>query len=213
MKDYEFIFWDTKRFNISSHPWVEETYSHKKYAFAADYIRLYALYHHGGIYLDTDVEVLKPYDDLLELPYFIGEEKSKFGFEAASFGAEKGSFWVKKCMEKFDNRKFYLGWGKYDQTVLPEIIRQVVEELYRINPISSISEFQDDPKVFCRFPASFFSPKTWATKELEVLPETYSIHHFDNSWKKNISFLESCRIKASKFLQRFGLRKLFPKGG
>ncbi len=202
LKGYEFVLWDLERFKISSHPWVNETYNHKKFAFTADYIRLYAIYHYGGIYLDTDVEVLKAYDDLLHLPYFICEEKSKFGYEAATFGAEKGTFWLKLCMEKFDKRKFYLGNGKYDQTVLPEVIRQVVDDNFKLESIESIEKFKNDPGKFYRFPAAYFSPKKWSTQELEILPETFSIHHFDNSWKRNLPLKEFIRTKISKFIQK-----------
>ena len=76
LPSYEIILWDTKRFNIHEVPWVEQAFNTKKYAFAADYIRLYALYHHGGIYLDSDVEILKSLDNFLELPYFVGAETS-----------------------------------------------------------------------------------------------------------------------------------------
>ena len=67
---YEIVRWDESRFDVNSVPWVREAIERKKYAFAADYIRHYALYHEGGIYLDTDVEVLKPFDDLLDAEMF-----------------------------------------------------------------------------------------------------------------------------------------------
>lgn len=73
LPDYDFMLWDLNRFPLDKCKWVKQAYQAKKYAFAADYIRLYALYHYGGIYLDTDVQVLKSYNDLLDLPYFIGQ--------------------------------------------------------------------------------------------------------------------------------------------
>ena len=76
LPDYEVVLWDTQRFDLNSSLWVKQAFEKKKYAFAADYIRFYALFHIGGIYLDSDVEVLKSFDDLLDLPYFIGAEKS-----------------------------------------------------------------------------------------------------------------------------------------
>src|SRR5574344_1400117 len=72
LPDYEFILWNFDRFDISSSIWVKEAFNAKKYAFAADYIRCYALYNYGGIYLDMDVEVIKPFDDLLSKKYFLG---------------------------------------------------------------------------------------------------------------------------------------------
>jgi Mannosyltransferase OCH1 and related enzymes len=67
LPDYEFIHWNFDKFDKSSSRWVSEAFDNKKYAFAADYIRLYALYHYGGIYLDMDVEVLKSFNPFLSL--------------------------------------------------------------------------------------------------------------------------------------------------
>lgn len=71
LPDYEIIKWDLNRFPLEKSLWVKQAYEARKYAFAADYIRLYALATEGGIYLDSDVEVLKSFDDLLDFPYFV----------------------------------------------------------------------------------------------------------------------------------------------
>ena len=67
LPDYEFKLWDTTTLNLEDYIWIKQAFETKKYAFAADYIRLYAVYHYGGIYLDTDVEVLKSFNNLLHL--------------------------------------------------------------------------------------------------------------------------------------------------
>ena len=77
LPDYEFMLWDFNRFDKNNSQWVKEAFEHKKYAFAADYIRLYALYHYGGIYLDMDVEVLKTFTPFLSLRTMIGFENGK----------------------------------------------------------------------------------------------------------------------------------------
>ena len=84
LPDYEIIKWDLTKFPLEKNIWVRQAYERKKYAFAADYIRIYALVTEGGIYLDSDVEVLKPFDDLLHLPFFICKENSPQGIEAAT---------------------------------------------------------------------------------------------------------------------------------
>lgn len=206
---YDFILWDTNRFNIESNPWVKETFQQKKYAFAADFIRLYALYNYGGIYLDTDVEVVKPFDDLLHLPYFIGKEKSKFGFEAATIGAMKGLPWIKLCMDKFENRQFDFGWGKFDQKVLPELIQEEIENNYKLISISSPESFLNREGEFYRFPVAYFSPKDWFSKELKVESCTYTIHHFEGSWKKAVDGKEKFRLSFFKFLKKARLRRVF----
>ena len=69
LPDYQFKLWDLKAINLDENIWVKQAFESKKYAFAADYIRLFAVYNHGGIYFDTDIEVLKPFDDLLPVSY------------------------------------------------------------------------------------------------------------------------------------------------
>ena len=94
LPDYEFVLWDLERFDIKTSQWVKEAFEARKYAFAADYIRLYAVYNYGGIYMDMDVEVVRPFDDLLASPYILGLESEK-GVEAGVFGAERYSlFWL-----------------------------------------------------------------------------------------------------------------------
>ena len=84
LPDYKIIVWDYAKAHAIGSKWVDQAIATKKYAFVADYIRFYALYNYGGIYLDSDVEVLKSFNDLLVLRYFIGKEKdSEGGIEAA----------------------------------------------------------------------------------------------------------------------------------
>lgn len=105
LPDYEIWLWNTNRFDVNSVLWTRQAFERKKYAFAADYIRLYALYNFGGIYLDSDVLVYKSFDDLLSLPYFIGEDYDH-SFEAAVIGAEEGQKWIKDLLEYYTDRPF-----------------------------------------------------------------------------------------------------------
>lgn len=185
LPDYEVILWDTKRFGLNSSLWVKQAYENKKYAFAADYIRFYALYHMGGIYLDSDVEVIKPFDDLLDLPYFIGAEKAGTP-EAAIMGAEKGCDWIKQCLDYYDNRSFVKADGTLDIRKLPEIMNTQIGELKPIR-VLSIEESEnirtlDFNKEVLVFNDAYFSPKVFDSREVELTPYTYAIHHYQNSW-------------------------------
>jgi len=142
LPSYEIILWDTKRFNIHEVPWVEQAFNTKKYAFAADYIRLYALYHHGGIYLDSDVEILKSLDNFLELPYFVGAEPSGT-IEAAILGAEKGCDWIKCCLDYYEGRNFIREDGSYDIRMLPEILNETILRLKPVINMPSGSNIDD----------------------------------------------------------------------
>lgn len=188
LPDYEFRRWDLSAFDISSSRWVKQAFYAGKYAFAADYIRLYALYNHGGIYLDCDIEVLKSYNPLLHLPYFIGREQTEYGIEAATIGFEKGHPMLKGLLEYYNDRDFYLGEDKgFDIRPLPSIIREYIDSRYTMKIIDSISDFDPSPSVISIFGELYFSPKKWDTKELTVSSKTYSIHHFSGSWKRKRS--------------------------
>jgi mannosyltransferase OCH1-like enzyme len=183
LPNYEFMLWNFDRFDINSSLWVKQAFESKKYAFAADYIRLYALYHHGGIYLDTDVEVLKSFDDLLDLPYFLGEENSVDGIEAATIGSEKGCFWIGKCLAYYKNKQFIGKKGKYDTTPLPCIIRQTITKNYSLQYVQNKKAIDNNNKKVYILPVDYFSPKKWDDlRVLNVTTNTYSIHHFSGSW-------------------------------
>ena len=182
LPDYEIIRWDLNRFPLDKSVWVKQAFELKKYAFAADYIRLYALATEGGIYLDSDVEVLKPYDDLLQLPYFICKENSPQGIEAATIGAEKDCFWVKKCLEYYQNRRFVDESGKIQNKVLPAVLKAIIEDNYSLRPIKSPNEFVTNKDTVCYFPFEYFSPKNYVSQKMMVTEKTYSIHHFAGTW-------------------------------
>lgn len=178
LPDYEFILWDKSRFDINSVPWVKEAYEAKKYAFAADYIRSYALYNCGGIYLDSDVEVIKSYNDLLHLPYFCGLELYERAIEMATFGAEKGYEPFHMIMEYYENLHFIREDGSFHTDPMPEVVKKALKEKYKYLEINDASEFVYDQDTICIFPKVFFSPG-----ECSIVDErTYSIHHFAASW-------------------------------
>lgn len=185
LPDYEFMLWNFDRFNKESSTWVQEAFKRKKYAFAADYIRLYAVYNYGGFYLDMDVEVIKPFDNLLNLKSAICWQDKQNGFEAACFGAEKHSSWLKECLEYYHNRNFIQPNGKMDIKPLPRIMEDTLRNNgYDIRSVQSISEalFSSHEKEIAILPNSFFSPKSYITGIIESTADTYSIHHFAASW-------------------------------
>ena len=173
LPDYELMLWDMNRFDVHSVPWVEQACSVKKWAFAADYIRLYALYNYGGIYLDSDVEVLKSFDDLLDRPYFFGKEHtpdridSSHIIEAATFGAEAHHPLIKKCLDYYAGKNFIMANGAFDTTVLPHIMASVLNQEGALRDL---------------LPMHYFSPKNTRTQMVEATDETYSVHHFNGSW-------------------------------
>lgn len=102
LSDYEIIEWNEDNFDINSHPFVKKAYENKKWAFVSDYVRAYAIYNYGGIYLDTDILVIDRLDSLLENKAFVGYENDDHPFTAV-FGAEKGHPLIKDMLEYYND--------------------------------------------------------------------------------------------------------------
>lgn len=176
------MLWDYQRFPRGTSKWVDQAFDKHKYAFAADYIRLYALYNYGGIYLDSDVEVLRSYNDLLDLPYFIGAEQTEYGIEAATIAFPQGSVFIKGILDSYLNKDFINNDNSLNTEPLPRIIRRYIAANYEYHLIHNKEEYMDDPSIINVFSEDFFSPKNYKTKEVKKTRNTYSIHHFDGSW-------------------------------
>lgn len=196
LPEYEIVLWDTKRFDINSVPWVKEAFEAKKYAFAADYIRLYAVYTEGGIYLDSDVEMLKSFNSILNYKSFIGFEASTGGIEAAIFGTEKGAEWCKTAMDFYKDKHFCVNNnGSVSLNLIaPVIFRDVLQKHYpdfpKISPYQELI-LQEANILVC--PAEYFSPLKYdldksrgsekdVAKRYRNNPRTYCIHRFTATW-------------------------------
>ncbi|PCJ82488.1 MAG: glycosyl transferase [Bacteroidetes bacterium] len=187
LPDYKFMLWDLKKSEILKSVWIQQALENKKYAFASDFIRLYAVYTYGGIYLDSDVEVLKSFDDLLSLPYFIGTECNTKRIEAAVFGSEKKTKWLLTSMEYYNNRCFVKEDGNFDMKILPRIMKSRIELITNIT-IMEASKVQESLPLlenedsFFLFPFEYFSAKNTETGKITKTKNTYTIHHFSSSW-------------------------------
>lgn len=106
LEGYKVIEWNESNFDIEQHPFVKAAYEAKKWAYVSDYIRAYAIYNYGGIYLDTDILLLDNFDDFLNHRAFVGFENPNYPFTAA-FGAEKGHSLVKDMLDYYDELDTY----------------------------------------------------------------------------------------------------------
>lgn len=184
--DYEIMLWDTKRFDVDSTPWTKQAFEAKKYAFVADYIRLYAVYHYGGIYLDSDVEVIRSFDDVLDLPYFVGAEMDDTKLELAAFGAEKGMPWVKDALDWYEGRSFVKADGSWEDEVQPLVMRRHLGAKYTWTPITMKEQVvRDDSKLFI-FPCEWFNAHPYSEighAVYYITKKTHSIHHYAGQWR------------------------------
>jgi hypothetical protein len=209
LPDYDFMLWNFERFNITESQWVKEAFEHKRFAFAADYIRLYAVYNYGGIYLDMDVELLKSFDRFLHLSTMICYEKHQYLPEMAAFGAERHSLWVKECLSYYEERKF-INNGVLDTKILPLVIKEALASDFKIVPVSSLEEASRpivDPYEVRVLPSEYFSPKNYWTGKIALVENTVCIHHFLGSWlppylKTEARICEYLGIKNFKIIER-----------
>ena len=202
MPDYKFIKWNAENFDINSVEWVRQAVEAKKWAFATDYIRLWALYSYGGIYLDCDVEVFKPFDDLLSLPYFLGREYSKGIIEMATLVAEPKQEWVKNCLEYYKDRSFIMQNGEFSMEPIPRIMLRILGKKYGLKRIKNVQEFDENSEEVQILPAEFFSPKPWDSEKFTIAENTYSVHYFEKSWNPPKKWYSSVLHKAKHFVRK-----------
>lgn len=162
---YKFIKWDCNNFDLNSHPWAKGAFEAKKYAFAADEVRLYALYNYGGIYLDMDVEVIKSFDTLLDSDIMIATEFDNYGIEAGCMGSKKNNLYIKECLDYFKNKSFE------QREVLPIIMRRIMEK--------SFPELVPSLKT-----KDYFTAKDYYTGQIKKTKNTFTIHNYAGSWKE-----------------------------
>ena len=181
MPDYQYVLWNEDNFDINSVPYVREAYSCRKYAFVSDYVRLYALYTQGGIYMDTDVEVLKSYDNLLSLTGFTGYEGSKhLPPVTGTIASISGGEWVKEQLDAYLGAHFIREDGSMDMTT----------NTVRISTIMRDGGFvsdgkEKDYKDMHVFPVDYFCPRQ-TTGEFFFTENTYCDHHFMGSWGSDL---------------------------
>lgn len=204
MPDYEVKLWNTSNFDVSSVPYVEEAFKARKWAFAADYIRMYALYTEGGIYLDSDVKVLKPFDEFLHYSFFSSMEYhpsqiertgaaklvspdghrisdefvSGIQIQAAVMGAEPGVPFIKEVLEWYADKHFLRSDGTYAMDILsPQIYARIAEKYGYI-----YKDIDQDLSGNIRI----FRSEVFAGNKHEVTNESYAVHYCMHSWGKSL---------------------------
>ena len=150
--DYLIIEWNETNFNVSDVPYVKEAYDKKKWAFVSDYVRLYALKNYGGIYLDTDVEVIKSLNPLLKNRAFIGAE-SKYSVCTAVIGAEKNAKFIDELIRLYENIHF-VSERKIDMTPNSQRIFKYLETRYQYKD----SDMPIHWDICTLYPKDYFSP-------------------------------------------------------
>ncbi len=191
MPDYEFNYWNEDDFDLCLNAYAEEAYKAHKFAFVSDYVRLWALEREGGIYLDTDVKVLKPFDDLLCYHAFAGFEGSKhLPVGTCVMASEAHGEWVREQLETYRDRHFVNADGTLDMTTNVQLITaRMCEGGFVPNGV------EQDYKDLHVFPVDYFSPRH-TTGEYLCTENTYCDHlgmgtwdDKDHGWKARVARL------------------------
>ncbi len=198
LPDYELRLWDINSFDYESVSFTKDALAAKKWPFVSDYIRLYALYNYGGIYLDSDVQVFEKLDDLLLNRFFTGlemrdKEHTQIYLEGAIMGSEKGHPFVEKALDIYTKRPFWVG-GEMDMTPIPTILSELMDEMYVWKRVDADQTLGDGIKIY--------STKTIANSNCRRVSSVLLYHLNNRSWlplTKREAILRSLR-RYSRFL-------------
>ncbi len=180
--DYEIIEWNESNFDFNCCQYVKEAYEAKKWAFVSDYARYKILYEQGGVYFDTDVEVIKSFDPILAAGSFIGCENPhiKSGIAVASglgCAAAPGLEFYREVLDDYEKSSFYNADGSLN---LYTIVQRTTD-LLRNHGLKDTMEIQQVAGITV-YPAEYFCPINMETGKLEITKNTYSIHRYAGSW-------------------------------
>lgn len=177
--DYEIVEWNEDNFDINSNLYVKQAYEARKFAFVSDYARLYALYTHGGIYMDTDVMLLKPLDEYLSDTAFMGFE-AKGKIATCVIGSMKSNSLIADFLKYYDERAFITDNGTYDVTTNVETITGIL--------LSNGLKPNGHAQTVCEmsiYPQNIFSPSLHKLDNASYMKDTVAIHYFSGSWKSD----------------------------
>ncbi len=204
LPDYEIKEWNEDNFDVNIIPYTQQAYEAKKYAFVSDYARFWILYHHGGLYFDTDVEVIKSMDDIVERGPFMGiEVPSKNGempmvAPGLGLGAEPKMAFYEKALEAYSHLSFLNEDGSLNQ----KTIVLYNTELLVAERMKATNEIQQVAGIWI-YPVDYFNPLDDLTGKLIITENTRSIHWYMNSWSNSSKIRQWLSRMSHRF---FGLK-------
>ena len=203
-RGYKIIEWNESNYDIHKNKYMEQAYQAKKWGFVPDFARLDIVFRYGGIYLDTDVQIVKKIDSLLQFDSFFGFESippKTFVNLGHGFGAISNHPIISALLDSYNELSFLNSDGSLNLIPSPELNSIVFEKLgFIIN-----NETQKIKKDIV-FSSEYFAPKSFLTGMIKKTKQTYSIHHYDASWydkKQQVEKLQRWeRYKKDRFKRR-----------
>ena len=181
LPDYEIKRWDESNFDVNAIPYTREAYAACKFAFVSDYARFWILYHYGGVYFDTDVEVIRPIDDIINRGGFLGVESNRNGIYTVNpglgFAATQGTAVIGEMVNLYSTFHFINTDGASDLKNIVEITTDYLSS----KGLQNTDEIQDCCG-FTIYPKDYFCPIDYDTRELKITENTRTIHHYAESW-------------------------------
>ncbi len=175
--DYKIVRWDETNYDLTKNKYMHEAYTNKKWGFVPDYARFDIVYTHGGIYLDTDVEIVRNLDFLLDNDGYLGFEEGSFVNGGIGFGAEQGNVVMKGLRDMYDSIEFLKPNGSINALPSPYYITEFLEKIGLVR--NNEKQLVNGITVY---PTDYFSPKEFSTGKLVITDNTCTIHHYNASW-------------------------------
>lgn len=196
--EYEIIEWNESNCDITENQYAWQAYKNGKYGFVPDYFRLKIIYENGGIYLDTDVELIRSLDSLRKNKAFCGIQLPGEVALGLGFGASKGNPMIKKMLCTYNQLKFQSEDGSLNETISP--VYQTKDLLALGMQLGNKLQRIGDMIIY---PTDVLSPKNLFTNITTISPNTYAIHHFDGSWVSGERLKQKeRRIKEAEEIQK-----------
>lgn len=178
--DYKIVEWNENNYDITKNKYIEQAYAKKMWAFVTDYARLDILYQNGGVYLDTDVELIRNLDDLLFQKGFVGFETDRYIASGLGIGAVAGNSMIKGMLDMYSDRVFIDETGQMDMTTCP-----VIQTEYLLRQGLQLNgEYQILKGEITVLPEKVLTGKGDMTRSIKLAPYTFAIHHYSGSWLK-----------------------------
>lgn len=204
--DYEIKEWNEDNFDLTICDYVKEAYSLKKWAFVSDYARFWILHKYGGLYFDTDVEIVKSFDEIIKGSGFLGREYHNDNTYPVNPGlgmaAEKGSLVLEKLLAYYNKLHFVNTDGHMNMKTIVDYTTEVLEK-FGLNRYGDVMQQVDCLQVY---PSEFFSPQNMYTGEVKRTNNTRSVHYYSGSWD-TVTVQQGLKIKreaVAKYGVNFG---------
>lgn len=191
LNGYKIIEWNEENFKVEDFDFTNRAYKDKKWAFVSDYCRLWVLYNYGGIYLDTDMEVLKGLDNLLVNNSFGGIEDYLIAF--GIWGCKKEDKLIEEVLKYYNKLNYDDYKDNLQKLAIPIHITAIAKEYGYIENFNKICYFLDNVAIY---PKEYFYPKRHSWQKPIITENTYTIHHYEGSWRKPHQIFRS-KIKAN----------------